>query len=175
MCGSNTRALPTAECDATSASTEGRMAESKSGREAFAEGLVGVSRNELEDMPDVELAIWQAGWETGTGKHILAEKEWTRRLSMRQLREQFRLEEQVAKVGRWWSVGAAVIGVVGTLVGAALGAWLQASMSSPITPAARTHPSEAKAQGTPPAAQQPAPSASSPSLAPRAAPAASSQ
>lgn len=88
---------------------------------AFAEGYAGVSLGELAQMSDVELATWQSGWRPGTDKHILAEKEWQRRIAARELREQFRLEERLANGNRWWSIAAAVIGVVGTLLGVWLG------------------------------------------------------
>ena len=88
---------------------------------AFAEGFAGVSLSELAQMPDVELATWQSGWKPGTDKHILAEKEWQRRIALRELREQFRLEERLANGNRWWSIAAAVIGVIGTLLGVWLG------------------------------------------------------
>ena len=150
------------------------MEEGKSDREAFIEGFVGVSRSELEEMPDVELAQWQAGWKAGTEKHILAEKEWTRRLTMRELREQFKLEEQVARVNRWWSVGAAFIGVVGTLAGAVLGAWWQASSSSAVGATIQANaPASAIVQGTQQSATQPDLSASTARQAPRAAEASS--
>lgn len=87
----------------------------------FAEGFAGVTLNELSQMPDVELATWQSGWKPGTDKHILAEKEWQRRIALRELREQFRLEERLANGNRWWSIAAAVIGVIGTLLGVWLG------------------------------------------------------
>ena len=98
---------------------------------AFAEGYAGVTLGELAQMSDVELATWQSGWRPGTDKHILAEKEWQRRIAARELREQFRLEERLANGNRWWSIAAAVIGVVGTL----LGVWL-GKQSEPIRQAA---------------------------------------
>ena len=145
------------------------MNEDRSVHEAFVEGFLGVSRNELEGMSDAELAQWQAGWKPETEKHILADKEWTRRLSMRQLGEQFKLEERLAKVNRWWSIGSAFIGVVGTLAGVALGAWWQAS--PPLATSASNPtiaPSAPVAEGIPPSASQPKLSASPSSQASRA-------
>lgn len=94
----------------------------------------------LEYLPDAELAKWQAGWKSGTDMHILAEKEWARRLAARQLKEQFRLEEQLAKANRWWGIGAASIGVVGTLAGAWLGAHWQSTRAEipAVTPTSVT-------------------------------------
>ena len=112
--------------------------------EAFAEGFVGVGRDDLAAMPDAELAQWQAGWKAGTTKHILAEKEWARRLTMRQLHEQFKLEERVARVNRWWGIGASIIGVIGTLGGVWLGVVLASSppwaggLKAAVAPVANT-------------------------------------
>jgi hypothetical protein len=91
---------------------------------AFSEGFVGVSLSKLARMPDAELATWQSGWKPGTDKYILAEKEWQRRIALRELREQFKLEERLATSNRWWAMAAAVIGVIGTLAGVGLGKWL---------------------------------------------------
>lgn len=91
---------------------------------AFDEGFVGVSPSELARMSDAELATLQSGWKPGTDKHILAEKEWQRRTALRQMREQFKLDERIANGNRWWSIAAAAIGIIGTLVGVVLGKWL---------------------------------------------------
>ena len=115
---------------------------------AFAEGFAGVTLSELSQMPDVELATWQSGWKPGTDKHILAEKEWQRRIALRELREQFRLEERLANGNRWWSIAAAVIGVIGTL----LGVWL-GKQSEPSRQAAT--PQESAAISTAPPQSQP--------------------
>lgn len=88
---------------------------------AFTEGFAGVSLSDLARMPDAELATWQSGWKAGTDKHILAEKEWQRRIALRNLREQFKLDERIANGNRWWSIAAATIGVIGTLLGVWLG------------------------------------------------------
>lgn len=85
------------------------------------EGYAGISLGELSQKTDAGLATWQSGWKPGTDKHILAEKEWQRRIAARQLREQFRLEERLANRNRWWSIATAVIGVIGTLLGVWLG------------------------------------------------------
>lgn len=94
---------------------------------AFAEGFVGISLHQLSRKPDADLAIWQSEWKPGTANHILAEQEWQRRITVRQLHEQFRLEERIANGNRWWSIVAAVIGVIGTLAGVGLGKWLDSS------------------------------------------------
>tara|TARA_R110002124_G_scaffold157073_1_gene324161 strand:- start:504 stop:908 length:405 start_codon:yes stop_codon:yes gene_type:complete len=87
---------------------------------------------ELNEMSDAELAEWQAGWRDDTKHHILAEKEWASRLSARQLTHQFKLEERLAKVNRWWSVLVAVIGVSGVLAGVWLGVALDERRSTDI-------------------------------------------
>ena len=127
------------------------MTESSSEQEAFSEGFVGIRRKELEAMPDAELAQWQAGWKSGTEKHILAEKEWARRLAMRQLREQFKLEEKVARVNRWWGVGASLIGVVGALAGVWLGAIMASQSGSPNVSKNSVAPTAKPAQESTPA------------------------
>lgn len=118
-------------------------------RAAFAEGFAGITLKELSEMPDVELAKWQADWKPGTDKYILAEKEWQRRIAMRELGEQFRLDERLANGNRWWSIAAAGIGVIGTL----LGVWL-GKQSEPITQAAGQQESTAISTALP----QPQPS-----------------
>ena len=67
-------------------------------------------RENLEGLSDADLAHWQNGWNPEARRHILAQKEWARRLAMSQLQEQFKLEEKVANANRWWGVWAAVIG-----------------------------------------------------------------
>ena len=94
-------------------------------RADMAEGYAGVSLSELAQKSDVELATWQSGWTPGTDKHILAEKEWQRRIALRELKEQFRLEERLANGNRWWAIAAATISVIGTLLGVWLGRQLE--------------------------------------------------
>jgi hypothetical protein len=144
------------------------MAEDKSVREAFAEGFAGVSREELEQLSDVELAQFQNGWNPEATRHILASREWDRRLAMRQLQEQFRLDERLAEANRWWSIWVAIIGVLATLAGAVIGAVLQARLSPPTAPLAPNPQSEPAAQKLPPPATTPTLSASSATPAPRA-------
>ena len=120
--------------------------------EAFVEGFMDASTRELMAMSDAELAVWQAGWRPGTERHILAEKEWARRLSGRQLREQFKLEERLAQRNRWWSVGAAALGVLGTVVGTFLGAHLTSSSPPETTSASASSEPSASAVSAPAAA-----------------------
>jgi hypothetical protein len=102
----------------------------------FHDGYVGISREELEAMPDSELAQWQSNQKKGTPKHTLAEREWRRRMISHQLKEQFNLDAQLAKaaelhaerlstVNRWWSIAAAIVGVIGALLGTVLGKYLE--------------------------------------------------
>lgn len=104
-------------------------------------------------MTDAELATWQSGWKPGTDKHILAEKEWQRRIAVRQLREQFKLEERIANGNRWWSIAVAAIGVIGTLSGA----WLADRLSSSHQATSQ----QAQTQTASPAASQQTQSSSS--------------
>jgi hypothetical protein len=83
-------------------------------------------------MNDLALAEWQAGWKPSTAKYILAEKEWQRRLSIRQLQEQYRLDSKLSAATNRAMQFAAILGVLGTLAGAGLGAYatFKASNSS---------------------------------------------
>jgi hypothetical protein len=98
----------------------------------FHDGFVGVSRKELEVMSGSELAQWQSTLKLGEPKHVLAEREWQRRMIAHQLQEQYNLDAKLAKAAedhavkiarnnRWWSIATAVIGVLGTLAGAVIG------------------------------------------------------
>ena len=137
------------------------MPEDKSDRKAFAEGFAGVTQEELEALSDVELAQFQNGWNPEATRDILASKEWERRLAMRQLQEQFRLEEKLATVNRWWGIGSSLIGVVGTLAGVLLGLWLAPPAASTTASGPAVAPSPAKAPSTLQAASTPTLSASS--------------
>ncbi|HEX5344722.1 MAG TPA: hypothetical protein VFX55_19675 [Duganella sp.] len=97
-------------------------------------GFVGTSAAELELMSDEQLAVWQSGWKEATANYILADREWQRRQAYRALAEQFKLEDRLARVNRWWGIGAAAIGVIGTLVGAWFGAQWQASVAAQSAP-----------------------------------------
>jgi hypothetical protein len=96
-----------------------------------AEGYVGTSPEQLAQKSDAELAIWQKGWKPQSAEYILADREWQRRLAMRQLEEQFRLDERLARANGWWSLRAAAIGVIGALGGAWLGAYWTSEYSRP--------------------------------------------
>ena len=109
------------------------MATHKDALVAFTEGFLGIDAARLADMPDVDLAKWQSGYPADSAHYVLAEREWQRRMIQHQLTIQYKLEEEVAKVNRWWGMGAAIIGVVGTLAGAALGAWWQAQSPAPAS------------------------------------------
>lgn len=86
-------------------------------RAGFSSVRNGVLATELAAMTDDELASWQAGWKTDTANHILAEKEWQRRM----LTHEFGLNRQLAEYAAKWQRFSAYVGVIGTLVGAALG------------------------------------------------------
>ena len=89
----------------------------------FDAGFIGTNKSEIEQMTDLALAEWQSGWKPGTAKHILPDKEWQRRLFLRQLQEQFKLDARLAQANISAMRFAAIIGVVGTLAGACLGAF----------------------------------------------------
>jgi hypothetical protein len=102
-------------------------------------------------------------------KIILAEREWQRRMISHQLKEQFDLSsrlakaaeehsaniaeanrkhaDQIAKGNRWWGIGLAIVGVIGTLLGVGHGKLLElnrqsvASSESTIILKAVTQPS----------------------------------
>lgn len=93
-------------------------------------GYLGTSAAELELMPDEQLAVWQSGWKPASANFVLAEREWQRRQAYRALAEQFKLEDRLARANRWWGIGAAVIGVIGALLGAWFGAHWQASSAT---------------------------------------------
>ncbi|MDP3699347.1 MAG: hypothetical protein Q8R72_00415 [Hylemonella sp.] len=103
----------------------------KTPEQLAAEGYIGTSPEKLSEKSDPELAIWQKGWKAESAEYILADREWQRRLSMRQLDAQFRLEERLATANRWWTMAATAIGVVGTLAGAWFGAYWASEYSTP--------------------------------------------
>lgn len=81
---------------------------------AFADmASLGVTRAELSGMTDGELALWHAGQKLASAEFILADHEWRSRLLAKQNRAIY---------------GAAVVGVIGGLVGVVLG-WYLASGS----------------------------------------------
>lgn len=116
------------------------------------DGFVGISREDFEAMPDSELAQWQSNQQRGTPKYTLAEHEWQRRMISHQLKEQYDLDARLAKaveahaaalanesrehaerlsrVTGWYTIAAALVGVIGTLSGALLGLLLQATPQS---------------------------------------------
>ena len=124
----------------------------------FDDGFLGISKRELEGMSDAKLAQWQAGWKAGTEKHILAEKEWERRIGIRQLREQFNLDSQLARANERAMRFAAVIGVLGTLAGAALGMYATFKTANNQTShqANQSHTQPATAPSIAPATNEPA-------------------
>ena len=103
-------------------------------------------------MPDSELAQWQSTLKAGEPKHILAEREWQRRMLSHQLEKQYDLDARLAKgaeshaerivqssqlhaaelnrSNRIWSVWVAVIGIVATLLGAWYGAKWQSKQDN---------------------------------------------
>lgn len=78
--------------------------------EAFADmASLRVTRSKLSSMTDGELALWHAEQKPGSAEFILADHEWRSRLLTKQNRAIY---------------GAAVIGIVGVVVGVVLGWYL---------------------------------------------------
>jgi hypothetical protein len=117
--------------------------------------------DDLSRMSDAELATYQSGWKARTQYDILAEREWQRRMVAHELHEQFQLEERLSQANqahaaalalaaqahaerlsantRWWSLAAAVVGVLGTLAGA----WLSKPDPAPtVTPTEARSPQQ---------------------------------
>lgn len=97
-----------------------REIEEKSFRQGFAETSIDASMRELAPMSDEELAQWQSLRAIGSGAHILAEKEWERRLSERAMQMTIRATEQAARLSGRRTIEGAVVGAALT----ALVGWL---------------------------------------------------
>ncbi|MFC4923617.1 MULTISPECIES: hypothetical protein [Delftia] len=65
---------------------QARAIEEKNFRQGFAETSIDTNMRELALMSDEELAHWQSLRDIGSGAHILAEKEWERRLADKSIR-----------------------------------------------------------------------------------------
>lgn len=138
----------------------------------FHDGFVGVSREDLEVMPDSELAQWKHNHRNEPPLVTLADREWQRRMISHQLSAQYDLDSRLAKAAeehsekiaesnrihaetlatsnQRWAVVAAIVGVIGTLSGA----WLSDHLSS-------SH--QATSQQAPPQSAQPLPQQPPPS------------
>jgi hypothetical protein len=88
---------------------------------AFEDGFRGVSQADLESMSDGALADWQANRQTGTALSILGEREWQRRLMVKQLREQFDLNSRLAEASERANRFTMLCVVAATIVGAIIG------------------------------------------------------
>lgn len=75
---------------------------------------------ELAKCSDEELALWQSERPVGSAAHILAEKEWERRLSERAMQVTIRATEQAARLSGRRTIEGAVVGAALT----ALVGWL---------------------------------------------------
>ena len=99
-------------------------------RAGFSRARNGILATEMAAMTDDELASWQAGWKLETANHILAEKEWQRRM----LTHEFGMNRQLAEYAARWQRFSAYVGVIGTLIGAISGvvaaSYLQSHASS---------------------------------------------
>jgi predicted DNA repair protein MutK len=97
---------------------------------------------DLRPLTDSALAQFQEESERQDNRRrvFLSEREWERRMIEHQLREQFALDErlaaaskrsaqQLAAANHWWALAAAVVGVLGTIAGAWLGAYWQSRMT----------------------------------------------
>jgi len=82
---------------------------------AFQQELKKINRRDLAHKIDIDLAIWQTSYPPDSPQYLIAEKEWERRLTARQI-----------KAGHL----AALIGVAGSIIAALLGVclgwWLSA-------------------------------------------------
>lgn len=102
-------------------------------RAGFSRARNGILATELAAMTDDELASWQVGWTPETANHILAEKEWQRRM----LTHEFGMNRQLAEYAARWQRFSAFVGVIGTLIGAISGV-VAASYLQSHTPFAPT-------------------------------------
>ncbi len=66
--------------------------------------------DDLTRKTDAELAEWQAGWKAESAQHLLAVREWDRRIRWRD---------------RWWSLITVALSILGTLLGVLVGWWLR--------------------------------------------------
>lgn len=118
------------------------------------DGYVGVSRKDLVVMPDSELTQWQHNHKNEPPLVTLAERKWQRRIISHQLKEQFDLSsrlakaaeehsaniaeenrkhtDQIAKVNRWWGIGAAIVSVTDSLLGVWLGKSVWGGQAAPL-------------------------------------------
>ena len=116
-----------------------------------------ITQEELARMSDSSLALWQANNTPAEAREHLAKYEWQRRISERQMKERFALDQKLAKENRWWGLGASIVGVIGTVLGVWLGKFVW--VGHPATP-----PQESAAVSTAPI-QPPASSNSATSAA----------
>lgn len=79
----------------------------------------------LKKKDDDQLASWQSQFRPGSDTFILAEKEWRRREMIEQHKLDVKLMSKQVRSMKF----TAIIGVIATLAGAALGAYLQYSLS----------------------------------------------
>lgn len=88
--------------------------------EGFYTTKIGTNMRALSTKTDEELADWQSQRPVGSAAHILAEKEWERRLSERALQVTIRATEEAARLSGRRTIEAAVVGAAL----AALAGWL---------------------------------------------------
>ena len=79
-----------------------------------------LDRNEVCRMDDKQLATWQSSYQAGSAQWLLAEHEWQRRLTERQI--------AAARSANWRSV---IGGIAGTSFGVLLGWWLSSESRNP--------------------------------------------
>ena len=85
------------------------------------DGFLGISREKLRAMRDSELIQWQLKHKPGSIHFELGSDERQRRMISHQLTEQYELDAKLASGNERAMRFAAIIGVLGTLAGAALG------------------------------------------------------
>jgi hypothetical protein len=93
--------------------------------------------DDLKNKSDQELAQWQAGWKPSTDKYILAEIEWANRAREKQhkldqalLKNQHDLNLLILEKQSKLTKLSISVGFIGVIVGALLGAYMQAVLSS---------------------------------------------
>ncbi len=83
--------------------------------------LHDTSAMHLSVKTDAELAQWQSGWKTHTADWILADREWQRRVNLRQLNQQYQFDMRLAAATERANKFTMICIVIATLIGALIG------------------------------------------------------
>lgn len=114
---------------------------------AFNKVKLEITQEELAHMSDSSLALWQANETPEKAREHLAKYEWQRRVSERQMKERFALDQKLADGNRRWAIGGVVLGVTCTL----LGGWLLKPTEGRAVPSPQATEALTKAPPQPPA------------------------